>query len=205
MDSGDWDERYRSSDLVWSATPNQFLVAEASGLPPARALDVASGEGRNAVWLAEQGWMVTAVDFSGVGMDKARKLAESRGVEVQWILADVTEYQPRPSAYDLIVVLYLQLPADSRQRAFEKCTSGLESNGLLLYVGHDLDNIEHGYGGPQTPEVLTTPEAMAELVTSLDLGIEIEIVKAERVIRVVETDEGPHDAIDTLVLARRTG
>ncbi|KAA0232935.1 MAG: hypothetical protein JJLCMIEE_03448 [Acidimicrobiales bacterium] len=205
MDSGDWDERYRSSEFVWSVTPNRFLVAETAGLTPARALDVASGEGRNAVWLAEQGWMVTAVDFSEVGMEKGRKLAESRGVEVQWILADVTEYQPRPSAYDLVIVLYLQLPADSRRRAFGKCVSGLETGGLLLYVGHDLDNIEHGYGGPQAPEVLTTPEAMTELLTTLDQETEIEIIKAERVIRQVETEEGTREAIDTLILARRAG
>ena len=201
MDSRDWDERYEGNEFIWSVTPNQFLVTETDRLEPGRALDVACGEGRNAIWLAERGWQVTAVDYSEVGLSKGRRLAESRGTVIDWVHADVTEYQPRPSAYDLVVVMYLQLPEHDRRLAFEKCLSALESEGTLLCVGHDLDNLEHGYGGPQTTEVLTTPEELAGLLTSLDDKLEVE--KAERVIRVVETDEGPREAIDTLLRARR--
>ncbi len=74
MDRNAWDERYAGDELVWSAQPNRFLVAEVETLPPGRALDLACGEGRNAVWLAERGWDVTGVDFSNAGIDKARRL-----------------------------------------------------------------------------------------------------------------------------------
>ena len=94
MDAEGWDRRYEGSDLLWTAEPNRFLVAEVAGLEPGRALDVGTGEGRNAVWLAEQGWRVTGVDFSAVGLEKARHLATARGVEVEWVLADLSHYQP---------------------------------------------------------------------------------------------------------------
>src|SRR5687768_6279671 len=111
MDSDAWDERYAGTELVWTAEPNRFLAAEVGGLTPGRALDVACGEGRNAVWLASLGWTVTGVDFSPVGLDKARRLAQERGVSVEWVTADVTTYEPPAGAFDLVVVLYLHLPA----------------------------------------------------------------------------------------------
>ena len=83
----DWNRRYEGAELVWTARPNRFLVAEAAGLVPGRALDLACGEGRNAVWLAEQGWQATGVDFSGVALGKAQLLAESRSVQVEWLEA----------------------------------------------------------------------------------------------------------------------
>jgi SAM-dependent methyltransferase len=96
MEREDWDRRYRGTELVWTAQPNRFLVQELRGLPPGRALDLGSGEGRNAVWLAEGGWKVTAVDFSPVALDKARRLAQARGVTVDWVLADLRDYEPEP-------------------------------------------------------------------------------------------------------------
>ena len=93
MDRHDWDARYAGEQLVWSAEPNRFLVAEVDGLPPGRALDVACGEGRNAIWLAEHGWMVTAVDFSAVAIDKGRRLAAARDVAVHW--SSPTSASPR--------------------------------------------------------------------------------------------------------------
>src|SRR5690348_14293140 len=104
MDRAEWDRRYAGTELVWTAEPNRFVVQEVAGLPPGRALDLAAGEGRNAVWLAERGWAVTAVDFSAVGLDKARRLAAERGVEAGWVVADVLEYVPEPGAYDLVLI-----------------------------------------------------------------------------------------------------
>ena len=83
MDEAGWDERYAAAELIWTAEPNRFVVAELTGLPPGRALDLGAGEGRNAIWLAEQGWDVTAVDFSAVGLDKGRAVAARRGVRIQ--------------------------------------------------------------------------------------------------------------------------
>ena len=99
MDSAGWDTRYRASDLVWGGEPNRF-VAEFTGTPPGRALDLGAGEGRNAIWLAGLGWQVTAVDFFAVAMDRARRLAERQGVTVDWVVADLRDYQPAPGASD---------------------------------------------------------------------------------------------------------
>src|SRR5574337_1309843 len=110
MDRYAWDERYAAHELVWSAEPNVFVAEVTGGLAPGRALDLACGEGRNAIWLAGLGWRVTGADFSDVALGKAAELAASRGVEVDWVVADVLEYEPQRRAYDLVAMLYLHLP-----------------------------------------------------------------------------------------------
>ena len=103
MQREDWDRRYSGRELIWTAEPNRFLVAEASDLEPGRALDLACGEGRNAIWLAERGWRVTGVDFSEVALAKAAQPAASRGVEGEWVAADLVSYRPEPGAFDLVL------------------------------------------------------------------------------------------------------
>jgi SAM-dependent methyltransferase len=197
MDHLAWDERYAGDELVWSAEPNRFLVTEVDGLTPGRALDLACGEGRNAVWLAEQGWTATGVDFSAVGLDKARRLAEARHVLVQWERADVTEYEPMPEGFDLVIVMYLHLPASSRRIAFRRAAEAVAPGGTLLVVAHDITNPNEGWGGPKDKAVLYEPD---DVVADLD---GLEIVKADRVDRPVQTDEGEKTAIDVLVRAVR--
>lgn len=191
----DWDRRYEERELLWSASPNRFLVAEAAGLAPARALDLACGEGRNAIWLAELGWQVTAVDFSEVAIAKARERAARDGADVDFVCGDLLDYEPEPEAYDLVLVLYLQLPAGERRLVLSRAASALASGGTFLLVGHDLTNLTEGAGGPSDPEVLYTPNDIAAELH----GLEIE--KAERVLREVEGADRP--AIDALVRARR--
>ena len=110
MDARAWDERYAGAELVWSSRPNRFVEAEVAGLPPGLALDLAAGEGRNAIWLAEQGWQVTAVDFSSVGLDKGRRLLASheraRDLHVDWVHHDVLSFDPGPVGYDLALQLH---------------------------------------------------------------------------------------------------
>ena len=199
MDRHDWDARYAASPLVWSAGPNQFLERETADLPAGRALDLACGEGRNALWLAGRGWRATGVDFSPVAIDKARTLATERGVDVAWVVADVTTWDPDPGGFDLVAVMYLQLDDAGRAAAYARAAGAVAPGGTLLVVAHDLDNLEHGHGGPQDPSVLTTPESVVAVIG--DLVVE----RAERVRRTVQTDAGPVDAVDTLVLARRGG
>ena len=115
MDSASWDRRYGGRELVWTAEPNRFLVAETETLAPGRAIDLGCGEGRNATWLAEQGWQAVGVDFSEVGLTKARELADARGVGVDWVAADLLEYRPDPRAFDLVLIFYLQVPATERR------------------------------------------------------------------------------------------
>jgi SAM-dependent methyltransferase len=199
VDSSAWDARYASTPgLVWSADPNRFVVESVTGLAPGAALDLAAGEGRNAVWLAEQGWRVTAVDFSPVAVGRGRELAAGRGVQVEWRVADVTAYRPVPGSYDLVLISYLHLPAGDLARVLAAAKQALRPGGSLVVVGHDLANLTGGTGGPQDPAVLLTPEAVVDGLAGL------QIRRAETARRPVPTtDGGTVDALDTVVVASR--
>ncbi len=198
MQREDWDRRYSEQGLLWSAEPNRFLVAEVGDLLPGRALDLACGEGRNALWLDSLGWRVTAVDYSQVAIAKARDRSVADGASVEFVCADLLDYEPDESTFDLVVVLYLQLPAVERRMVLGKAKSALAPGGTVLVVGHDLVNVTEGVGGPSAPGVLYTPD---DLVADLS-GLEVQ--KAERVLRDVEDADRP--AIDALVRAvRATG
>ena len=200
MDSQQWDERYAATEFVWATGPNQFVAAELAGLPPGRAIDLAAGEGRNTVWLAERGWRVTAVDFSRVGLDKGRALSAARGVPgslVDWVVADLCDYEPEPGGYDLALIAYFQVGAKVRATVLRRAAAALAPGGTAFIVAHDLTNLTEGTGGPQDPDVLYTPEAAAAELTGL------KVIRAERVHRTVELQDGPATAVDTLVRAVR--
>jgi SAM-dependent methyltransferase len=190
----DWNARHGEAGLLFGGEPNRFLVAEAATLSPGRALDLACGSGRNAVWLAKQGWSVVGADFSDVALEQARGLAAERGVEVEWVEADLREWKPSPRSFDLVVVLYLQVPGEELRPIVRRAADAVDAGGTLLVVGHHSDNLESGSGGPKDARVLYTPE---DIASELD-GLVIE--KAEAVLRPVE---GERDAIDALVRARR--
>ena len=197
MDSRGWDKRYAGRELVWTAEPNRFLAAETAELEAGRAIDLACGEGRNAVWLAERGWRVTAVDFSQVGLDKAERLAQERGVSVEWVCADLVEYAPPAGAFDLVAILYLHLEPAVTSAVLRRAAAAVAPGGTLLVVGHDPTNIAEGYGGPQNPAILMGPD---EIAAALD-GLRIE--RAERVRRPVASAGEAVFAIDALVRAVR--
>ena len=197
MDRQEWDERYATDELIWRAEPNRFLVEEVTGMEPGRALDLACGEGRNAIWLAERGWAVTGVDFSSVGLAKARRLAAQRGIDATWIEEDVVAWDPPRESFDLVLVFYLQLPNADRRRALAGAAGALVPGGTIVVVGHDSTNLSDGHGGPKDPAVLYGPE---DLVSDL---AGLEVVRAQRVRRPVETEGGVVDAIDALVRARQ--
>jgi SAM-dependent methyltransferase len=198
VDRHEWDERYASTDLVWSAAANVFVVRELAGLAPGRALDLGAGEGRNAIWLAERGWQVTAVDFSAVALAKAGQLAAARGVTgLTWVEADLRSYQPPPGSFDLVLLAYIHLPPGESIAVLHTAATALAPGGTLLFVGHDRDNIAHGYGGPQEPAVL---HQAAEVVAALP-GLVIQRAGQER--RAVPTGDGERTAIDTVVRAQR--
>ena len=198
MDQHQWDEAYTGTELVWTAEANRFVVEELAGLPAGRALDLGAGEGRNAIWLAEHGWQVTAVDFSAVGLAKAAELAAGRGVTgVRWVEADLREYQPGPAGYDLVLLAYVHLPPDEFGALLKRAASALAPGGTLLVVGHDVDNIAHGHGGPQDPRIL---HRVQDVVAALP-GLTIQ--RAEQARRPVLTGDGERAAIDTVVRAQR--
>lgn len=199
MDAQTWNQRYSETELMWSAGPNAFVEELCRDLPPGRSIDLAAGEGRNAIWLAEQGWDSTAVDYSDVAIDKARQIAAKRGVTITAEVADLNEYEPTPGAYDLVLVAYLQLPDGQLTPILRRAAAAVAPGGTFLVVSHDRENLEHGYGGPQHPEVLTSPE---QVVAALGDGFTVE--RAEVAERHVQTDDGERVALDTLVVARRT-
>ena len=182
MDAQAWDQRYAASDLVWSREPNQFVAAEVADLAPGTAVDLAAGEGRNAIWLASRGWTAYAVDFSQVALDKGARLAGE--LDVTWVCADATTWSP-PEPVDLVVMAYFQVPADDRRRAVRGAHAMLRPGGTLLLVAHDSTNLTEGTGGPQDPAVLMTAE---DVVADLD-GLEVEVVRAERVAREVSRSD----------------
>lgn len=198
MDAGAWDDRYRDTELVWSAGPNLFVERHCRDLPAGTAIDLAAGEGRNAIWLAERGWRVTAVDYSSIAVDKARQIADRRGVAISTVVADLTTYEPTPGGYGLVVIAYLQLVDDELAPILRRAVAAVQPGGKLVLVSHDLSNLESGYGGPQHPAVLTTPQ---QVVAAIGDGLTIEL--AEVAERHVQTDDGERTALDTVVVAGR--
>jgi len=198
MRHDEWDRRYADSEFLWTVEPNRFVVEELGDLPPGRALDLGCGEGRNAVWLAQQGWQITAVDFSPVGLAKARRLASARRVTVDWVLADLLRFEPPADAYQLVLVTYLHIQPEERAAVLLSARPALTPGGQILVVGHDLANLSEGVGGPQDPTLLYTPA----IITAELPGLSVQ--RAVRVHRPVEVDGQTHHAIDTLVRASRT-
>jgi 2-polyprenyl-3-methyl-5-hydroxy-6-metoxy-1,4-benzoquinol methylase len=191
----DWNKRYAGVENLWAAKPNRFLVAEVGELPRGRALDLACGEGQNAIWLGSLGWEVLGVDYSDVAIEKARTRARRDGVEIDFVCADLVTYEPEAEAFDLVLVLYLHIPSRERRAVLAKAASAVAPGGTFLLIGHDRTNLTDGVGGPSDPDILSTPhEIAAELP-----GLEIE--KATTFLRDVHGEE--RDAIDNLVRARR--
>lgn len=191
----DWDERYASAENLWSAKPNRFLVAEVEHLEPGRALDLACGEGQNAIWLAARGWDVIGVDYSEVAVAKARSRAARESVSARFVCADLVEYEPESTAFGLVLVLYLHVPTSERRRILAKVAGALGPGGTFVLVGHDLTNATAGVGGPSDVDLLYTPDQIASELPDLVLE------KATTVLREVAGEK--RDAIDTLVRARR--
>ena len=190
-----WDERHAGREPIESPEPDPTLARIAGDQAPGRALDLAAGDGRNAVWLAAQGWEVTAVDFSAVALDRARASATTAGVTVDWVNADLLEWRPAPRSFDLVAVMFLHLPRDERRPVYAAAAEAVAPGGVLLVVGHDRSNLTEGAGGPQDPEVLfTASEVAADLA-----GFTVET--AETVTR--DLGDGRR-AIDAVVLARRS-
>ncbi|QGF24246.1 class I SAM-dependent methyltransferase [Raineyella fluvialis] len=148
-DAAQWDRRYAEHDHVWRAEPHEEVAALVPDLTPGAALDVAAGEGRHAIWLAERGWDVTAIDFSGVGLAKGEAEATRRGLAIDWVVDDVTTWQA-PRTYDLVLVSFMHVTAD----VFTRLRRLVAPGGHLFVVGHALRNLTDGVGGPQDPAML---------------------------------------------------
>ncbi|MES2821420.1 MAG: class I SAM-dependent methyltransferase [Pseudomonadota bacterium] len=200
LDAEHWNQRYAAPGFLWTAGASRLLMSEVADLAPGRALDLAAGEGRNAVWLAEQGWTVEAVDFSDRALAKAQGLAAARQVaeRVRCHPADLRDYQPEARAFDLVLLFYLQLPQAELVPILRRAARAVAPGGTLLLIGHDATNPKQGYGGPRHRALLYDA---GQVVAAL--GDELRIEQAGRVEREVKTAEGLRIALDCRVRGLR--
>ncbi|WP_328991460.1 NAD(P)/FAD-dependent oxidoreductase [Kribbella sp. NBC_01245] len=159
FDEAYWEERYGSSEKVWSGKPNPQLVTEATPLTPGTALDVGCGEGADAIWLASQGWQVTAVDFSTVALKRA---AEHAGdLKIDWQHVDVTDWQPDHGRFDLVSAQFMHLPREPREILYAKLAEAVAPGGSLLIVAHHPRDLETNAPRPNLPDMFFTAEELA--------------------------------------------
>lgn len=160
-----WDERYGSTEALWSGQPNQRLVENVADRAPGTALDVGCGEGADAIWLAARGWQVIAVDVSQVALDRAARHAEATGADVaariSWQHADVRSWDPGQARFDLVSAQYLHLPPAVREVAHGRFAAAVRPGGMLLVVGHHPSDLQTTMARPNLPELFFTAEQEA--------------------------------------------
>ena len=162
-----WDERYSIKEYAYGTKPNEFLEEMITHIPKGDVLSLAEGEGRNAVFLASQGYAVTAVDASLVGLNKARKLAEENGVVIEFIHADLADYDLGENRWDGIVSIFCPLPSSVRKQLHKKVEAGLRPNGVFLLEAYTPDQLKHGTGGGSSADVMQTKESVSRELSGL--------------------------------------
>jgi SAM-dependent methyltransferase len=204
-DAAYWDARYASAPAIWSGRPNPQLVAEALKLDPSTALDAGCGEGADAVWLAERGWQVTAVDISAVALERAADHARSRGPDVadkiSWRRADLTSDVDFEDRFGLVSAQFLQLPQPPRDAVHHRLAHLVAPGGTLLLVGHapsDLETAAHVR--PRHGDVLFLPE---EITALLEPGSWTVVAAESRPRTMIDGDGSTLHVADTVVVARR--
>lgn len=192
-----WDAKYATDEFIYTTTANRFVVELCSELTPGKAIDLAGGEGRNTVWLAEQGWQVENVDISSVGLAKCEAFASERGVaeRVTTLCASGADFKSTLAPVDLGIVPYLQVPAALLNASLANLISQIKPGGHLVGVWHARENLEGGFGGPQNPDVLPSVISMKEFCESMPLEVKVCDLREGQ----VQTKEGLKPSI-TLVL-----
>lgn len=200
FDKAFWDARYAEADAVWSGNPNPVLVAEAADLPPGSALDIGSGEGADAIWLAARGWTVTGLDVSDVALQRAAAHAGAAGVRITWRQADLTLDAPVGTGFDLVTAQFMHLPSEQRRALHRRLAAAVAPGGTLLVVGHhpsDLGTIPR----PPLPDLFFTA---SDVAAELDPDQWEVLCEEARPRPVVHSDSGLTVTIhDTVLRARR--
>lgn len=165
-----WDQNFSVAGFKYGTAPNAFLVEQAHRLKPGSDVLVpGDGEGRNGVWLAQQGHRVTAMDGSVVGLQKAQALAAERGVSIHTVLGDLADWAPAPACFDAVVLTFVHLPPAIRAGAHQRLAAGLRSGGLLILEGFHPQQLRHRSGGPKDAAMLFTPELLrADFASQLE-------------------------------------
>jgi SAM-dependent methyltransferase len=198
--AAEWDARYRGREgAMWSGRPNGRLVAEVAGLIPGRVLDVGCGEGADAIWLAQRGWTVTAIDVSEVAISRAREASDRVHTSVEWICADALATPFRTGSFDLVSMQYPALPKAAGDAAVRRLVETVRPGGLLLAVYHDLDDdhVEHMKSRGVDPADYVGADDLAGLLAD---GFEIEVhaVQAR-----MDPPPGTAHTADVVLRARR--
>lgn len=198
FDTDFWDQMYRNRHADWDAEPNEFLARDIAGLTPGAVLDVGCGEGSDAVWLAEHGWHVTAVDISEVALDRGRA-ADTRH-RVNWVQADVLSWQPPTEAFDLVATHFLHMPPADRDATFSRLARAVRPGGTLLVVSHHVSDLETTVGRWPMPELYYEAEDIAALLPPDRWEI---VVGGKRPRRVQDPAGQPVTIHDMVLKARR--
>lgn len=165
-----WDTRYAEDGFAYGTEPNAYLVSHAKQFTKGtKILVIGDGEGRNGVWLAEQGCDVTSVDSSKVGVEKAQELAEKKGVPLNAVVADLTEWSWPEAEYDYVVIIYVHFPPNIRAALHNKVISSLKTGGQLIMESFTPDQLNYSSGGPPVHEMLYTPDMMRDDFKLLDI------------------------------------
>lgn len=201
MDSQAWDDRYRSTDSVWSPTPNEFVREYLASLPPGRMVDVAGGEGRHALWFAQRGWEAENLDFSPVAVSKSLQRASDLNLGERFLghVADadsIQDYLLAPA--NLVVIAYLQIPAPELAAAIRNAARQLVGGGVLFGVWHARENLVDGVGGPQDPALLPTQEELRSAFSDANLVVSHAGLRR----RAVQVGGETREAVDVVVMAR---
>lgn len=193
-----WDRRYAEMESLWSGQPNGTLVHEVKGLKPGRVLDVGCGEGADALWLAEQGWNVTALDVSRVALDRAAREAETRGLHVAWLHSGLVEAALPAGSFDLVSAQYPALLRTPENRAEHALLDAVAPGGLLLAVHHPLPTAAEAEArGLNLDEYV----GLADIRALLDGNWRIEVDEVRP--RHVAAGAGAHHTEDVILKARR--
>jgi SAM-dependent methyltransferase len=175
-----WDQRYSGDSYVYGTEPNEFLVSMFDKLPDGNLLCLGEGEGRNAVWLAQRGFAVTAVDASAVGLQKAQRLAKQRGTTITTVCADLADFPIGHEKWDVIVSIFCHMPPDLRRDVHRRCAEGLRPGGVMLLEAYTPKQLDYKTGGPPNAEMMMDGRVLREELPSLEFQLLKECVREVR-------------------------
>jgi len=201
MDRAFWDSKYSTDEFVYTKDVNRFVKEHLEDLPPGKAIDLAGGEGRNTIFLAEKSWLVENIDISSVGLKKCQDLAFERGVakKVFTTNASALDFESQLAPVDLGLIGYLQIPKQDLEIAITRLVGNLKPGGIFFGVWHALENLESGFGGPQDPKLLPSKALLLEILSTL--GLEISFVENRD--GQVQTRDGLRPSITLVCLAKK--
>ncbi len=166
-----WDERYAAEHYIYGIQPNTFLEQNFTQIPKGKVLCLADGEGRNSVFLAKQGYKVTAIDSSAVGIEKAKKLAQDNSVQVNYVHADLATYPLGSEQWDGIVSIFCHLPEKIRIELHAQVVHGLKGTGTLLLEAYTPEQLKHGTGGPPVVELTMSADILKKELAGLQFSL----------------------------------